>query len=307
MEESAASSTAIFVSLMRAIYSRTAQRPIFNDPWGETLLPGDAIQAIQQRVSATLPASYGAQASGDSVDKILAAALSHPALANVIVRSRYTEDALETAILRGVKQYVLIGAGFDSYALRQPANAGQLAIYEIDHPATQDLKLRRLKECGIDVPGTLQFLSADLAEKHLSEVLANSSFTATEPAFFSLLGVTMYLSHDDNVTMLGEIARSAAPASELVFSYVDQAAFTADATEESVAFHGVQQSVASLGEPFLSGFDPATLAQELARADLQLEEDLSDDQAIARYDRDGSSGLRSAPLSRIARATVVGR
>jgi methyltransferase (TIGR00027 family) len=290
---------------MRAVYARTAQHPILHDPWGEILLPGAVIEIIQQQMLSALSQTSALADTDDDLGKLDAAVLSHPALANVIVRSRYTEDALEAALSGGVKQYVLIGAGFDSYALRIPASARQISIYEIDHPATQQLKMQRLKECELSVPETVHFLPADLGEKRLSEVLSSSSFKAYEPAFFCLLGVTMYLSHYDNMTTLGEIASSAAPGSELVFTYMDQAAFTPAETAESRVFSDLQQSVTAVGEPFISGFDPATLARELRQVGLQLEEDLTDDQAIERYDKDRSSGLRSAPQSRIARATVL--
>ena len=305
MDESVASTTALVVSLMRALHTRTEPQPILNDPWGDTLVPGAVIEAIQQRIDATTPENSRVsekEAPGQRVDSWLR---SNPAFGNVILRSRYTEDALQAAIARGVKQYVLIGAGFDSYALRIPAEAGHIDIYEIDHPATQLLKKQRLTECNVPVKDSVHFLAADLARERLSAVLSRSSFKSTEPAFFSWLGVTMYLTREANMLSLGDIASCGAPGSELVFSYIDQALFTASATPESNAFDELQQSVASMGEPFLSGFDPAALEHDLRGVGLELEENLDDHQLLERYDRPGLSGLRTGDRSRIARAKLL--
>jgi methyltransferase (TIGR00027 family) len=305
MNESVASATALVVSLMRALHTRADPQPILDDPWGDILVPGSVIEAIQQRIDSTAPENSRVsekEPSGQRVDSWLR---TSPAFANVILRSRYTEDALQAAIERGVKQYVLIGAGFDSYALRIPAEAGQIDIYEIDHPATQSLKKQRLAECDVPVKDSVHFLAADLARERLSEVLSRSLFKPTEPAFFSWLGVTMYLTREANMLSLRDIALCGAPGSELVFTYIDQELFTTSTTPESGAFEEIQKSVASMGEPFLSGFDPTAIEQDLRGIGLELEENLDDRQLLERYDRPGVNGLQAGARSRTARATIV--
>ncbi len=305
MKETTPSSTALAVSLIRAVHTRTAAQPLINDPWGEKLVPGAVIAAILRSMA---PATQTGTAAATSVpaqadaDTLLRAS---PAYANVILRSRYTEDALREAIARGVTQYVLIGAGFDSYALRVPAEAKQLRIFEIDHPATQEMKRKQLAECGGPLHESVQFLPADLSKQSLGSVLSNSSFSPTELSFFSLLGVTMYLSPAANRATMSEIAKSGAPGSELVFTYIDQAIFSAGAGPAPEAFTDIQEKVTSMGEPFISGFDPLTLEQNLGRVGLALEQDLSDIQLIERYDPHGVNGLQSASQSRIARARII--
>lgn len=300
MNESNPSATALVVALIRATHTRTAPRRLIDDPWGDQLVPEQAVSAIRQSMlSGSDIAATDTQAE---LDALLRAS---PAYANVVLRTRYTEDALAAAILRGVTQYVLIGAGFDSYALRTPAGAEHLRIFEIDHPATQSLKTRRLDECGIAVHERVQFLPADLSQQTLGNVLADSSFKPGELTFFSLLGVTMYLSPADNRATMREIAKSAAPGSELVFTYIDQAIFSTGSGPAPEAFTSIQQSVASVGEPFIGGFDPATLPGNLEKAGLLLEEDLTDPELIARYDPADVNGLISAPQSRIARARTT--
>jgi methyltransferase (TIGR00027 family) len=305
MNEASPSATALVVSLIRALHSRTAARPLINDPWGDQLIPESVVTAIGRSMTPSAPddpAEGGASPGKTGIDALLRAS---PAYANVVLRSRYTEDALHDAIARGATQYVLIGAGFDSYALRVPQEASHIRIFEIDHPATQGLKVNRLAQCGIDVADSVQFLPADLSRQPLGSVLKNSSFSQTELTFFSLLGVTMYLSPDANRQTMREIANIAAPGSELVFTYISQDMLTAAAASVPEAFTDVQRTVESMGEPFISGFDPLALEQNLRAVGFELQEDLSDIELIQRYDPEGKNALQSAHQSRIARARVT--
>jgi len=291
--------------MMRAVHARTAPKPLLDDRWGDRLVPDVVRSAFLQSALARMEpeASAKVEALGDvALDVGLRA---NAAFADVILRARYSEDALAAAIERGIDQYVIVGAGFDSYALRQPAHAKDLAIFEIDHPATQGMKRRRLAECGIPAPDNLHFIAADLASEGLDAALARSSFDPGRPSFFSWLGVTMYLPREANLTTLRAIASCASPGSELVFTYVDKAVFAPEFAG-SESFERLRSSVASIGEAFLSGFDPATLAEELRECGLTLLEDLSGEENAARYDKGGVNGLRSSGAAHIARARVAG-
>jgi methyltransferase (TIGR00027 family) len=301
MREATPSTTALAVSLMRAVHSRTAALPLIDDRWGEELIPDSIIEAIGQSLFAASGKKLD-EATPPDMDAVLRAS---PALGNVVLRSRYTEDALREAVARGVSQYVLIGAGLDSYALRIPTEAKHVQIYEVDHPATQAFKTQRLAECGVSLTESVHFLPADLSEQALGRVLQDSPFDTSQPAFFSLLGVTMYLSPEANRVTMREIASCSAPGSELVFTYIDQAIFSAPVETANASFAAMQGQVASQGEPFISGFDPESLGRNLESAGLRLDEDLSDIELIARYDPQGLNGLDCAHQSRIARAGVA--
>ena len=290
MQEQTASRTALVTAMMRSLHTRADPLPLIDDPWGERLVPEVAKQAMRDGMPPL---------DGSSLDARLRA---YPAYSNVITRSRFSEDALAAAIARGVRQAVLIGAGFDSYILRRPPAAADVAVFEIDHPATQGLKRQCMAARGIALPEAVHFLAADLARQGLEEVLARSTFRRDEPAFFSWLGVTMYLAREANLATLGAIARASASGSELVFSYVDQAVFGSG--PDAAGFQAMQRSVASIGEPFLSGFDPATLAAELGALGLEMLEDLNDVELVAHLDPQGINGLRPNHRSRIARARV---
>ena len=285
MQDQTPSFTALATALMRSLHTRADPLPLIDDPWGERLVPEIVVRKIAER----LP-------PGAAVDGWLRA---NPAYCNVITRARFSEDALGQAVARGARQVVTIGAGFDSWALRRPEAAREVQVFEIDHPATQDLKRRRIAACAGGVPTGLHLLAADLSREILGDVLARTSFRSDAPAFFSWLGVTMYLSRDTNLATLRAIAGCAAPGSELVFSYVDQVAFGAGAMADE--FQALQRSVADAGEPFLSGFDPGTLAGDLQAIGLGLIEDCDDTQLVARYDPQRINALRPSIRSRIAR------
>jgi methyltransferase (TIGR00027 family) len=263
---------------MRAAHTRLDPHPLINDPWGDRLVPESTRMEIR--------------------DEALLRSRAYP---NVITRTRYAEDALQVAVSRGIRQYVLIGAGFDSFALRRPAFSADLQIFEIDFPATQAFKIQRIKECGVSLPGSVHFIAADLSEESVAAALARSSFESGRLTFFSWLGVTMYLTREANLATLRSIASCAPMASELVFTYFDARLFQA----QSASFRELEQRVAAVGEPFLSGFDPATLAAALADCGLDLVEDLNGTESAARYDRDGAHGLGQSAFSHIALARVT--
>jgi methyltransferase (TIGR00027 family) len=304
MDALAASKTAMVTSLMRAVHTRCDPAPILDDSWGDRLLPEAALQLLEKFAVA---AAGEAVQDSDDIQAVTETLLrDNPAYANVIVRARYTEDALASMVASGVTQYVLIGAGFDSYALRKPPGAQHLDVYEVDHPATQSLKTHQLAACGVSGDRRHHFIPADLGEEDLGAALSRSSFDGTRPAFFSWLGVTMYLSREANMATLESVARCSAPGSQLVFSYIDQALFDAGTGAEKQVFNELEQSVRSVDEPFISGFNPADLARVLEGVGLVLEEDLSDIQLAAHYDPDGLNAFRSTDKSRLARVSVPG-
>jgi methyltransferase (TIGR00027 family) len=261
------------------------------------------IEAIEEQLRSLSTGETGAISGTDAkslVDRFLR---ESPAYASVVLRSRYTEDALHAAVARGVRQYVMIGAGFDSYALRRPPHVSDVAVFEIDHPATQSLKRQRLAECAVATPTSLHFLPADLARESLGEVLSRSAFRAEEAAFFSWLGVTMYLTREANLASLRAIAACAASGSELVFTYLDEAVFSLD--HVPATFRELQEAVSAVGEPFISGFAPGRLSDDLRSVGFELAEDLQDVELVRRYDGTGINCLQATAQSHIARACIA--
>lgn len=301
-----ASRTALVTSLMRALHSRQDPAPLIDDDWGDRLVPDAVRSALCQRVMANLPQAARADAAANPALVLSQSLRSNAAYADVITRMRYTEDALAVAVKRGVAQYVIIGAGFDSFAYRKPSWAAGLNVYEIDHPATQKMKTERLMACGVDASTSVEFISADLSAEALGSALQRSSFQPGRPAFFAWLGVTMYLTQAADLSALRAMATCAPAGSELVFNYVDQKALDSDATTTE-AFRKLKADASSAGEALLSGFDPEMLGEQLQGAGLLLLEDLNGNQMLDKFDAAGTNGLLPAPDAHIAHAKVAER
>jgi methyltransferase (TIGR00027 family) len=282
--------TAMGTALMRAIHTRLDRPPLIDDPWGDRLILGDERDAMLAVVDA---------------QDLDAALRAHPSYGTVILRTRYAEDALADAIARGICQYVIVGAGMDSFALRRPPFARDLEIFELDHPATQEFKVRRLADCQIALPPGLHLVAADLSETGLDAALATSPFRSDGSAFFSWLGVTPYLTSDANLATLRAIAACASAASELVFSYIDQRIF--DHPAEPSPIQEARAALASAGEPWVSGFHPDQLAGDLRGAGLELVEDLGPQELHARYCNHRADSLTPSPSTHVARARIGAR
>jgi methyltransferase (TIGR00027 family) len=293
--------TAFGVALMRSVHTRLDRPQLIDDPWGDRLASETEREALVELVLSSLEPATRAQIVATSTSQTLldAALRANPAYGSVIIRARYCEDALEAALAGGVSQYVIIGAGMDSFALRRPTFAADLEIFEIDHPLTQTLKLRRLRDCGITAPNRLHFVAADLRQEQVDAVLTGTGFDRTRSAFFACLGVMVYLSREVNLAMLRTIANCAAPGSALVFTFQDERlqGTNARAVETQVA-----TALRTAGEPWVSGFDPLRLGEDLRATGWKLREDLDAGEVSERYDRVQQHGLALMPSFHIALA-----
>lgn len=282
---------------MRAVHSRSDPAPLLSDTWGDRLVPESAQTALRQRAMERLEGAKPGL-TPDGIQGLEFGLRSNAAYADVILRSRYTEDALKEAVVRGISQYVIVGAGFDSFICRRPAWAEDVTIIEVDHPSTQRLKRERLAACGVAVPRSVEFVEADLSMESLESVLARSSFQSDRLTFFSWLGVTMYLTREANLKALRSIATCAPAGSELVFTYVDEAILGPNQVIDE-SFRRLMTDVSAAGEAFLSGFDARTMSELLLETGLLLLEDLDGNQAASRYDPAGENAFRTAAAAHI--------
>jgi methyltransferase (TIGR00027 family) len=217
-------------------------------------------------------------------------AAMHPVQAQILARSRYAEDQLEKSMLAGMDQYVVVGAGLDSFALRHTDLATTLKIYELDHPASQRSKRDRLAGLGIDLPANLELLPVDFERETVADALARSSYTRDRPAFYSWLGTIHYLTRDAVFRTLTSIASFAAARSEIVFDYRTPSD-SVDATDLPVR-DALDRFAARRGEPFLTSFDPLTFPREVCDMGFELVENLSGREQQARYFQGRKDGLR---------------
>jgi methyltransferase (TIGR00027 family) len=138
--------------------------------------------------------------------------------AHVVLRSRYAEDRLAQAYARGIRQYLLLGAGLDTFAWRQPDGMEELTIFEADHPATQTQKRQWLAQAGLAVPDNCRFIPVNFETDPLQDVLQTGGLDLTKPVFISWLGVTVYLSMEAIDTVFRWVVGLPA-SSEIVFTF----------------------------------------------------------------------------------------
>ena len=177
-----------------------------------------------------------------------------------------------------------------------------LVIFELDHPATQELKLRRLAHHGLDPGANTHYVAADLRVEGLDHALKRVPFDRATPAFFSWLGVTPYLTRETNLATLRSIATSGAAGSEIVFNYLDQESFDSSASGDEAT---LREFFASLGEPWVSGFHPTQLAGDLNAVGLQLLENFGQHALRDRYCAAREDGLEPFAGEYLALARVV--
>lgn len=253
MPLNAPSRTALGVAVHRAVHQVLEGGRIFADPFAASILGPDAEGLIAERATSQH---------------------RHMRLF-VAVRSRFAQDQLAQAIARGVRQVVVLGAGLDTTALRNP----DVMVFEVDHPATQAWKRQRI--AGLRAPAGLRFAAVDFEQQHIAEGLALAGFDAGAPAFFVWLGVVPYLTRGAIQATLGFAA--SIPGSEIVFDY-SQAPENYPLQQRKLMTALVER-VAALGEPFRSYFDPAEMTALLKSNGFGKIEDLGPREIGARFFR----------------------
>jgi len=215
------------------------------------------------------------------------------------VRSRSVEDGLAEAVASGVMQYVILGAGLDTFAYRNPFPG--LRVFEVDFPATQDWKRTMLHSAEIPVPQDLTFVPLDFEHKTLAASLAEAGLDATIPAFFGWLGVVPYLSLDAFRATLQTIAELPA-GSAVSFDY--SLPREALSSEGKTAFDRLSSRVSAAGEPFQLFFTPKSLEAELRLAGFHRIRQLDYDQLNDLYFKDRVDGLKLSAVGLAMLATA---
>ena len=285
MREFLPSKTALRVAMHRAAHQLFDNPKVLDDPLALPIIGPEAVRQLRSMAS-----RYG----GDVARNLRAF---------MAARSRYAEDELALAIGRGVKQYVILGAGLDTFAYRNPYPESVLRVVEVDQPATQDWKRSRLSAAGISISRSLTFAPVDFENgEQLWKSLRRIAFDFSAVSFFSWLGVTMYLTESAAKLTLGCIA-SMPPGSEVVFDYaVPRASLDPMA---QIALDALSRRVAAAGEPFQTFFDPAALAEGLRQMGFSSIQDLDANAINERYFQGRADGLCvSARLGRLISARI---
>jgi methyltransferase (TIGR00027 family) len=284
MEKARASTTAQGTAIMRAMHQMLDDEPkILVDPIALRLIESETFEAIRKVFEQFPPA------------------LSAKLRALFVLRSRYAEDCLAESFNAGLRQYVILGAGLDTFAFRQPPWAKQLSIFEVDYPTTQQWKRGRLEAAGISVPGNVRFVAGDFEKVTLSDGLSGAEFDFAAPAFFSLLGVSQYLSESALDETL-KLVLSMPASSEIVFSFVLR---EEDLPEEEIPIAAMSAaSAAAGGEPWLTRFNPLRLEEKLRSMGFTNVVRLSPEEAHQRYFAFRRDGLTTFVMEQMIRAIV---
>lgn len=291
MRSQGRSRTADAAAAVRALHRLSGPPIIFDDPFALDLTSAGWRRICRSRFLCWL-----------FVEKIMGGL--RPVAGQVLSRARYAEDCLEEAMAAGIEQYVIIGAGLDSFALRRTDLSSRLAVFELDHPDTQRAKRNRVASLGHELPGRLEFVPIDFEKESVDTALARSSFSSEKRAFFSWLGTVPYLSEEAVFSVLGTVSSLASSGSELVFDYAVPSDLLDDADRRTVA--RLRRFTARRGEPIVSFFDPAVLAERVSRLDYRVLDNLTPAEQNRRYFSDRSDGLTSLSGSYYMRLAVVG-
>jgi methyltransferase (TIGR00027 family) len=211
--------------------------------------------------------------------------------AHFCLRSRVTEDCLERAAARGVDQYVVLGAGLDSFAYRQPDWARPMTVVEVDHPRSQEFKIELLKAKDLGPPPNLFYLSVDFASQTLGQRLRDAAIDPARPIFVSWLGVTQYLPTDAVTEVLRTLA-SWPGGCALVVTYVlaDWSGFD---DEARMRFETMKEQAAAVGEPWLSAYSEATMIESLRSSGFAVQQSFATADIQSRYFTARTDGLRA--------------
>jgi methyltransferase (TIGR00027 family) len=265
MEAGKASKTALRVAIRRAAHQLMDKPPVLDDPIAVRLV-GTGFARDMERAQHKVARDFRA---------FMAA------------RSRFVEDQLALAVARGISQYVILGAGLDTFAWRNPFPA--LRIFEVDFPATQIWKQEMLADAGLERPAELTFVPLDFEHKTLAAGLSDAGFNAGKPAFFGWLGVVPYLTLDAFRATLGDIAHMPA-GSGVSFDYGLSPAVLGPLRR--LALQALSERVASAGEPFKLLFAPDEIERELRHAGFARIEQSDSKRLNALYFEKRADGLK---------------
>ena len=281
MQDNQPSRTAQGAAMHRAAHQLVDQPPVFADPLALRIIgEGAATELREGRDVRAMTQSTGLRAF-------------------IATRSRFTEDCLSEAMARGVRQYVLLGAGLDTFAYRAPREG--LHVYEVDHPATQSWKRQRLADVSIAAPDWVTYAPVDFERETLRDGLARAGFDFAKPAVFAWLGVTPYLTRDAVMSTLAFVA-SLAKGSEVAFDYAEPT--ESHDAQQREHFEAMATRVAASGEPFRSFFEPRSLARNVKAIGFSFVEDLDAAALNARYFHGRADGLSLRGRAHLLHARV---
>ncbi|MFB5679253.1 class I SAM-dependent methyltransferase [Paenibacillus terreus] len=291
MKANESSITSLVSAFGRAYHSKYDTPKIFDDFLAEHLISpqefadirGNMIQGIQFFNTDI------AQKLQNDPDEILKWIIQVQLSPTPLARAAYCEEVLLNEARLGLEQYVVLGAGLDTFAFRHPDLRERLEIFEADYPATQEFKKKRLEQASLEIPSHLHFAAMDFTKEFSYQKLFDEGFNNDDKTFFSLLGVSYYLTKDENASLIQRIFEEVPSGSSIVLDYADEKLFTEKGMYNRV--ENMVKMVAAGGEPMKSCFSYQEIEDMLEKSGLLIYEHLSPAMIQERYFRDRTDYL----------------
>lgn len=304
MQNDRPSTSALISAFVRGYHSTHAENKIFDDYLAPQFFTKQEHTLFSQNLAESLKFFDPEQAALATTEaEALAGFMRAQSSPIVLSRARFVEEKLAQAIQAGVSQYVILGAGLDTFAFRRPELLEHLQVFEVDHPATQTWKRNRIQELGWHVPSQLSFIPLNFNRGDLVTALKQAGFDSAQPSLFSWLGVTYYLPREVVLGTIQTIAGISPAGSIIIFDYLDADAFIPERTAKRV--RKMQEATIQAGEPMQTGFEPSNLASVLAALDCRVGEDLSPADIEQKYFQDRTDNYHAFEHIHLVSAEVL--
>ncbi len=267
--------TSLISAFGRAYHSCFDSPKIFDDYVAKDLITPDEFNGIKKNMvhGVQFFNSDIAQKLEGNTEEILKWITQIQLSPTPLARAAYSEKVLLNEVDLGVEQYVILGAGLDTFCYRYPELETVLEIFEIDQPSTQGYKKKRLKEASFDIPSNLHFVAMDFSKMYSDQTLINQGFDVNKKTFFSLLGVSYYLTKEEISNLMAHLFNKVPPGSSIVFDYGDETLFTEKGHSNRV--ENMVKMAAASGEPMKSCFSYRDLEKLLETFNLLIYEHLT--------------------------------
>ncbi|WP_067843717.1 class I SAM-dependent methyltransferase [Amphibacillus sediminis] len=274
MNQNESSITSLVSAFGRAYHSKYDIPKVFDDFIANDLISAEEFSAISQNMINGI-AFFNkdiAERFKDNPAEILKWITQVQLSPTPLARSAYCERVLLNEVKLGVKQYVILGAGLDTFAFRYPELKNSLEIFEIDYPTTQEFKIKKLEDNQLHIPDHLHFVSMDFTTKFSNHDLIDKGLD-NKKTFFSLLGVSYYLTKEENTALLNRLFDKVPSGSSIVFDYADENLFEEKGMSNRV--ENMVKMASASGEPMKSAFSYYEIENMLEKSGLLIYEHLS--------------------------------
>lgn len=295
------SGTAFMMAFLRGFHAVYDNTKIFNDPLAYDLIPEEVREAFKQHLIKST-AEMAPELAKECTDAATSLRLAVRIMAGpVLARARFVEERLEEAIRNGISQYIILGAGLDTFAYRRLDLADRLQVFELDLPYTQEIKRQLLDRLKLEKPDFLHYISVDFTQDNLASALSKSKYDSGQVSFFSWMGVTQYLPVESILSTIKAIRRLSSSGSEIVFDYYDKSAFDPDKVSNRIKY--IMKNTETIGETIITGFDPSKLSMELALLGLRLLNNFGPEEIQQKYFKECNEGYAASEHVNLAHAT----